>query len=107
MKEGLVFDLLNFKEKDFKDIKAKLENDVLDLENKIKEIKKTNKELHVENKDQQELVNKLLYRYVPKKCDPIDDAVATFINSYPEKEGMKILFLRESTGVYRFGKRRV
>jgi len=29
------------------------------------------------------------------------------VNKYPEKENMKIMFLRESEGVYRFGSRRI
>lgn len=46
--------------------------------------------------------------YIPKKYDKIDLALATFINfKYPEREQMKILFLRESEGVYSFGKKRV
>ena len=39
--------------------------------------------------------------------DCIDVALATFINQYPERDHMKILFLRESEGVYQFGQRRV
>lgn len=46
-------------------------------------------------------------RYVPKETDQIDQALARFINTYPEKEKMKIMFLRESEGVYQFGQRRV
>lgn len=34
-------------------------------------------------------------------------ALAEFLNSYPERERMKIMFLRESEGVYQFGQRRV
>lgn len=30
-----------------------------------------------------------------------------FLNNYPEKDQLKILFLRESEGVYQFGSRRV
>ena len=45
--------------------------------------------------------------YIPKKSDSIDCALAGFVNKYPEKENMKIMFLRESEGVYRFGSRRV
>lgn len=33
--------------------------------------------------------------------------LAGYLNQYPEKERMKILFLRESTGVYQFGSKRV
>lgn len=45
--------------------------------------------------------------YIPRKNDPIDRALGNFINEYPEKSKMKILFLRESEGVYQFGARRV
>ena len=45
--------------------------------------------------------------YVPKKYDKIDMALAMVVNTYPEKDKMKILFLRESEGVYIFGSRRV
>jgi hypothetical protein len=45
--------------------------------------------------------------YVPKQTDQIDVALADHINNYPkkfpEKGRMKIMFLRESEGVYRFG----
>lgn len=33
--------------------------------------------------------------------------LAEYLNQYPEKEKLKILFLRESEGVYQFGQRRV
>lgn len=46
--------------------------------------------------------------YIPKKYDKIDLALATFLNfHYPEREKMKILFLRESEGVYTFGSKRI
>lgn len=45
--------------------------------------------------------------YIAKRGDAIDEAMAAFINQYPEREKLKILFLRESRGVYRFGSKRV
>jgi len=33
--------------------------------------------------------------------------LANFINKYPEREKMNIMFLRESEGVYQFGQKRV
>lgn len=45
--------------------------------------------------------------YVPKRGDAIDQELGRFLNTYPEREQMKILFLRESEGVYQFGSRRV
>ena len=38
--------------------------------------------------------------YVPKRDDQIDMALGNFLNNYPEREKLKILFLRESEGVY-------
>ena len=45
--------------------------------------------------------------YIPAKDDLIDLKLAEFINNYPERNKLKIMFLRESEGVYQFGSRRV
>lgn len=45
--------------------------------------------------------------YVPVKGDPIDRRLAEYLNNYPEKQKLKVLFTRESEGVYKFGMRRV
>lgn len=45
--------------------------------------------------------------YIAHKSDRIDMTLAGYLNTYPEKEKMKILFLRESEGVYQFGQKRV
>ena len=45
--------------------------------------------------------------YISRKADKVDQALGKFINEYPEKEKMKIMFLRESEGVYQFGQKRV
>lgn len=45
--------------------------------------------------------------YIAKKNDAIDVALADFVNKFPEREKMNILFLRESEGVYQFGQKRV
>ena len=45
--------------------------------------------------------------YVPVKDDAIDLKVAEFINNYPDRNRLKIMFMRESTGVYEFGSKRV
>ena len=37
----------------------------------------------------------------------IDQALGDFLNNYPEREKLKILFLRESAGVYQFGAKKV
>ena len=45
--------------------------------------------------------------YIPMKDDHIDKKIAEFINNYPERQKLKIMFMRESEGVYMFGTKRV
>jgi hypothetical protein len=34
--------------------------------------------------------------YIPQKDDPIDKILADYINNYPDRQRLKIMFLRES-----------
>lgn len=34
--------------------------------------------------------------YVPMKDDPVDQKVADFINNYPDRSKLKIMFMRDS-----------
>jgi hypothetical protein len=45
--------------------------------------------------------------YIPFKGDSIDCKLADFINNYPDRNKLKVLFFRESPGVYTFGERKV
>lgn len=45
--------------------------------------------------------------YIPIKDDAVDRKLAEFINNYPERSKLKIMFMRESEGVYQFGTKRV
>lgn len=45
--------------------------------------------------------------YIPVKDDAIDRRLAEFINNYPDRQKLKIMFMRESEGVYQFGTKRV
>ena len=45
--------------------------------------------------------------YLPVKSDPIDLKVAEFVNNYPERSKLKIMFMRESVGVYQYGSKRI
>ena len=45
--------------------------------------------------------------YIGHRKDKVDIVLGNFINTFPEREKMKILFLRESEGVYQFGQKRV
>ena len=53
-----------------------------------------------------DVANKMQF-YVPVKTDPVDSTLAEYINTYPDKKKLKIMFMRESEGVYQFGSRRV
>lgn len=45
--------------------------------------------------------------YVPIKDDAVDCRLADFVNNYPERHKLKIMFVRESQGIYEFGKKRI
>jgi chromosome segregation ATPase len=45
--------------------------------------------------------------YIPVKEDAVDKRLAEYINNYPERSKLKIMFLREPEGVYQFGTKRV
>jgi hypothetical protein len=38
--------------------------------------------------------------YIPVKNDQIDKRLAEYINNYPDRQKLKIMFMRESEGVY-------
>ena len=45
--------------------------------------------------------------YIPVKGDVIDKKIAEYINNYPDRQKLKIMFMRESEGVYQFGTKRI
>ena len=45
--------------------------------------------------------------YIPIKDDGVDCKLADFINNYPDRNKLKIMFIREKAGVYEFGTKRV
>ena len=81
------------------------------LHRKLNEESKTLKgRFDIVNNEHQKLLHHMKEQrkiYIPKKNDPIDAMLSDAINSFPEREKIKIMFLRESDGVYRFGSRRV
>lgn len=38
--------------------------------------------------------------YIPVKNDLIDKRIGEYINNYPDRNKLKIMFMRESEGVY-------
>lgn len=45
--------------------------------------------------------------YIPVEDDSVDKRLAEYINNYPERNRLKVMFMRESSGIYQFGTRRV
>ena len=45
--------------------------------------------------------------YIPVKNDSVDKKLAEYINNYPERNKLKIMFMREQEGVYQFGTKKV
>ena len=45
--------------------------------------------------------------YIGHRFDRVDKALGEYLNHYPERSNLKIMFLRESEGVYQFGQKRV
>ena len=41
--------------------------------------------------------------YYADKLDPIDQQLGNYLNNFPERKELKIMFLRETEGVYQFG----
>ena len=45
--------------------------------------------------------------YLPVKDDAIDLKMADYINNYPDRDRLKVMFMRESEGTYTFGSKRI
>ena len=45
--------------------------------------------------------------YIPVKGDAVDKTLSEYINNYPDRRKLKVMFLRMQEGVYEFGTRRV
>jgi hypothetical protein len=90
---------------------------ILELEEKVYKANKTSLELLKQLKDAEVEIETLkqyiidlkqrIAVYIPVKEDAIDKKLAEFINNYPERSKLKIMFMRETEGVYQFGTKRV
>jgi uncharacterized protein YlxW (UPF0749 family) len=82
----------------------------LELEEKVYKANKTSLELLKQLKEAEREIETLkqyiidlkqrIAVYIPVKEDSIDKKLAEFINNYPERAKLKIMFMRESEGVY-------
>lgn len=80
-------------------------NDILEemktMEEEMKAIMIENERMNEDFKE----CRRLIYK-ANKEC-PVDMALGRALNTFPEREALRIMFLRESEGVYRFGQKRV
>lgn len=97
-----------------KQLEDKFEDAVNRLEETEKQLEESEKrmlsidDLESELEYLQKQNHKLRYSvYIPKKADNTDQVLSEFINNRPENEALKIMFLRESEGVYQFGQKRI
>jgi len=78
----------------------------------IEAFKKENSNLRIENVHLINVIREKKYEkiYFPKSKDKVDEAIAYFINSYPDRprwEQMNVSFLQVSKGIYQCGYKRV
>ena len=45
--------------------------------------------------------------YIPIMDDPVDCKLANFVNNFPDRNKLKLMFMRESAGKYEYGTKRV
>lgn len=75
----------------------------LDLVNKLKEA-----DTEIETLKQYILFLKSQHaQYVPVKGDHVDETLADFINNYPDKSKLKVMFVRLNPGIYQFGSKKI
>ena len=90
---------------------------IVNLESKCYQANRTSLEILQALRDHEVEVNTLkayivdlksrIAVYIPVKDSPVDKKLAEYINNYPDRNKLKIMFMRESEGVYEFGSKRV
>ena len=68
----------------------------------LKQLKDAEIELMTLHSVKQELIDykQRISIYIPIKEDIIDKKLSDFLNNYPDRKKLKIMFMRESEGVY-------
>jgi len=72
----------------------------------LNKVKESEREVDVLKDYIYELKSKVAI-YIPMREDPIDKKLAEYINNYPDRSKLKIMFMRESSGIYQFGSRKI
>ena len=90
---------------------------IIELEEKVYAANKVSLELLKQLKDSETEIDTLkqyiidlkqrIAVYIPVKDDQIDKKLAEYINNYPDRSKLKIMFMRESEGTYQFGSLKV
>ncbi len=90
---------------------------MIDLEEKVHKANNTSLELLKQLKDAENEIDALkeyivelksrVAVYIPIKEDDVDKRLAEYINNYPDRSKLKIMFMRESEGIYLFGTRKI
>ena len=79
----------------------------------MKQVKENEAELERNNSEIEQLrqyiidLKSRIAVYIPVKNDLVDKKLAEYINNYPDRQKLKIMFMRESEGVYQFGTKRI
>lgn len=97
-----------------RDLEDRFEETVNSLEEKLEESEKKLEESEKRLLTIDDLEAELAYLrklqntiYIPRKGDRTDAKLSEYVNNRPENDQLKIMFLRESEGVYQFGQKRV
>ena len=72
----------------------------------LTKLKETDEEIEELKQYIMDLKSKM-HQYVPVKGDPVDQALADYINEEVDKSQMKVMFVRLNPGIYQFGSKKI
>jgi hypothetical protein len=104
--------IIELEDKFFKQQKTSLEllKNLKDVETHNDDLSSEINHLRVEIETYRNYITDLKSRiavYVPVKNDLVDGRIAEYINHYPDRTKLRVMFLRESEGIYQFGSKRI
>ena len=104
--------IIELEDKFFKQQKTSLEllKNLKDVETHNDDLSSEIHHLRIEIETYRNYITDLKSRiavYVPVKNDFIDGRIAEYINHYPDRTKLRVMFLRESEGIYQFGSKRI
>lgn len=104
--------IIELEDKFFKQQKTSLEllKNLKDVETHNDDLSSEINHLRIEIETYRTYITDLKSRiavYVPVKNDLVDGRIAEYINHYPDRTKLRVMFLRESEGIYQFGSKRI